>query len=1165
MLGRANLNFYDVAGFKFKQDEYSNSSSSSGGSDVGGTERIRMGSASPRSRRGAQAHGEYNILVIIMNWKDEQVTYTTETKAEKEMWLNTPSVRTAWDDNSFGRLTFPTAYQNRNGAVSQVITITVNKNIFAGCPLNEFEFEATTAALTQHGINTRDFNFVGHYLPQKSPDCNWRRASFYLYAGSSLLQHEIGHNLGMHHAWSGSNEYGDCTDVMGCGSLGKINLPHRLFMGWQDVSSMAAVQDMTLCSGNKKIIFYLHAYNIENPIASPDGGLSNVGLRIGDCEQNDVLYISTLGKKVMFHVCAGSGNYKQGCYNPVKKHELSLGGSITTDHGMDVPFTVKFDSAYDSSGLLMVEVSNCWDPDAGTLTVPPPRIPSAVTSILEVEYYMADDGKSCIVEDVIEPGHPLVGTSIDETLDHCRNAGSLFSKQWSTTVVAAENHPRGCFWGLDGNSYFIENDADDAAMHGLWTGVGGLCIRLPPPPPPPCEGLTQFRIRPLMGVVAGVSTMWHVSRIIFEDLDGNQIGTFDEFSSGWYNYPKLNGYSTGSAFAASGMWGGRSDADGKFYIGAFTAGAQVPAKIILQQQTTGHSASAIVIEGAASTAEPGSLGEEWVEIHRTDVFGQLSLPSSTTEFYLCIDELQRLASSSADDNTIALRENPCAVPASPSFMDLDCNSAVCAFVYTGIDGWRISNLISDPSFPGSPDQTIELGASGTNTLLKFPESGTNYGNSYGVMIMGYLKVPMNGAYTFDVYSDDSSAVYIEVKPGTWTEVVALNGCCTKTEGTTLVSLNVDRLYLVKILFKEGGQSDYVQVGFKQVGERCTDFPASLSSFATPKEVLAYRQLIARPPDCLASFITAATPCCCPTRTTNDISGGLGDDASLGDSASCKALWLCSENFHVVDHECVPCAPGTENAADDDASGDDTSCAVTICGEDERVEDFKCVACSPGRYKAKVDKIVKATAGTTGACARILCKEDEYVSSHACMPCAAGTTRPAGDKATSPTDTVCIATRCNADQHVVSNECVECPAGTTNDISKNAGGLGDDASLDDSNSCVARLCDVGQHFNGHECLPCAPGSTENAADDSSCDVTLCGEDERVEDFKCVACGPGYSNAAGDQATAGTTACDAIVCPQNKHVVDFVCRYCPKGSKNKGGDLAPDQDTDCDATI
>lgn len=81
----------------------------------------------------------------------------------------------------------------------------------------------------------------------------------------------------MHHAWSGSNEYGDCTDVMGCGSLGKINLPHRLFMGWQDVSSMAAVQDMTLCSGNKKIIFYLHAYNIENPIASPDGGLSNVG------------------------------------------------------------------------------------------------------------------------------------------------------------------------------------------------------------------------------------------------------------------------------------------------------------------------------------------------------------------------------------------------------------------------------------------------------------------------------------------------------------------------------------------------------------------------------------------------------------------------------------------------------------------------------------------------------------------------------------------------------------------------------------------------------------------------------------------------------------------------------------------------------------------------
>lgn len=489
------------------------------------------------------------------------------------------------------------------------------------------------------------------------------------------------------------------------------------------------------------------------------------GLRIGDCEQadtgTDVLntynsyYISTLGNKLMFHICAGSG--QKGCYDPVKVHEVQLGGSsssskltwtsISSSHSLyntevDVPFTITTDSAYDSSGLLMVEISGCWeDLDAGN----------------------------------------------------------------STTAPTAA-------------------------------------------PPLDCEGLVQFRIRPLMGI----TSMWDINQIIFEDSDGNPIGTFDEFSSGWYNYPEPNGYSTGSAFTASGVWGGRSDANGNFYIGAFTAGSQVPAALVLQQQVNNF-ASAIVIEGAASTAEPGSLGDEWVEIYRMDAFDNLALPLSRTEIPSCAAAAQQQTRARAEADIAFRQENPCTAPAAPSFIGHECNSAVCAFVYTGISGSSISNLISDSSFPDSPDETIEVGASGTNTQLKFPESGTNYGNLYGLMMMGYLKVPMNGAYTFDVYSDDSSAVYIEVEPGTWTEVVALNGCCVKREGTTLVSLKANQLYLVKILFKEGGGNDYVQVGFKRVAKRvCSDFPASLTSFATPEEVLAparCRWAIERPVSC----------------------------------------------------------------------------------------------------------------------------------------------------------------------------------------------------------------------------------------------------------------------------------------------------------------------------
>ena len=231
---------------------------------------------------------------------------------------------------------------------------------------------------------------------------------------------------------------------------------------------------------------------------------------------------------------------------------------------------------------------------------------------------------------------------------------------------------------------------------------------------------------------------------------------------------------------------------------------------------------------------------------------------------------------------------------------------------------------------------------------------------------------------------------------------------------------------------------------------------------------------------------------------------------------------------MVSNTCVGCPAGTtndisknENGLGDDASGDGTSCDVTICGDNERVEDFKCVPCGPGRHKFYKDRIVKATAGTTGLCSRVICVKDHFVSSHMCMPCAPGTTRPAGDQAISPTDTVCVATRCKVDEHVVSNTCVGCPAGTTNDISKNENGLGDDAS----------------------------------GDGTSCDVTICGATERVEDFKCVPCGPGrYKADIGTivKATDGTTGLCTIM------------RECGAGVEE---DAAPSQTSDrtCKACI
>jgi uncharacterized repeat protein (TIGR01451 family) len=50
-----------------------------------------------------------------------------------------------------------------------------------------------------------------------------------------IYAHELGHNLGMHHASTLNSEYGDTTDVMGAGNNGlrHINAAHQNEMGWR--------------------------------------------------------------------------------------------------------------------------------------------------------------------------------------------------------------------------------------------------------------------------------------------------------------------------------------------------------------------------------------------------------------------------------------------------------------------------------------------------------------------------------------------------------------------------------------------------------------------------------------------------------------------------------------------------------------------------------------------------------------------------------------------------------------------------------------------------------------------------------------------------------------------------------------------------------------------
>jgi len=188
--------------------------------------------------------------------------------------------------------------------------------------------------------------------------------------------------------------------------------------------------------------------------------------------------------------------------------------------------------------------------------------------------------------------------------------------------------------------------------------------------------------------------------------------------------------------------------------------------------------------------------------------------------------------------------------------------------------------------------------------------------------------------------------------------------------------------------------------------------------------------------CLEDERVAGNACeACPAGSTN----AANDDAS-GANTTCDAT-LCGVNEHVVSNACANCTTGSTNAKDDDASGADT-----VCDPDHQclvnqfyTEAGACQNCPDG--SEKVEAISNLDGDTS--CDHIICAENENVVSGGatnlqCGTCQAGTERPAGDDATlGLTQCLCSAgtdgdgttcTACLANQDSVAGEPCKCTAG-----------------------------------------------------------------------------------------------------------------------------------------
>lgn len=261
--------------------------------------------------------------------------------------------------------------------------------------------------------------------------------------------------------------------------------------------------------------------------------------------------------------------------------------------------------------------------------------------------------------------------------------------------------------------------------------------------------------------------------------------------------------------------------------------------------------------------------------------------------------------------------------------------------------------------------------------------------------------------------------------------------------------------------------------------------------------------------------------------TNFVWGGCGNGCGDYQPPACA---VCQGGECVQNHECVACAPGTNNTLGDQPAGPDTVCEPVLCMANERVSNHSCVSCGPGSVNDAGDD----ASGSDTQCDAILCDIHEHVVNHNCVECPPGSENQAGDDS-SGADTMCDAILCAVNHHVVNNACVACPDGHTHDA-------GDDSTLADT-SCTEVTCSTDERVVNHACVPCPPGTVNFAGDgasgsDTQCDPILCGVNTHVSSNTCTPCGPNLIRAAGDDASGPDTACETPPPPALTNLPDAV---------------------------
>ena len=138
-------------------------------------------------------------------------------------------------------------------------------------------------------------------------------------------------------------------------------------------------------------------------------------------------------------------------------------------------------------------------------------------------------------------------------------------------------------------------------------------------------------------------------------------------------------------------------------------------------------------------------------------------------------------------------------------------------VYTGISGATVSTLTGNTAFPNRPT-LVENRASF--------ECPTNWADSYGTRMRGYIHPPTSGSYTFWVASDDCSQLWLssDDNPSNKVLVASVSGATAYRQWTKYpsqvsapVHLEAGRKYYIEALHKENNSFDNLSVAWAGPG------------------------------------------------------------------------------------------------------------------------------------------------------------------------------------------------------------------------------------------------------------------------------------------------------------------------------------------------------------